>query len=442
MNSKPAALGVIPPPDTHDTHDTHDAIDVHNYQPQNELYLWWLTQPNKPRLVGALASVFGGKSVSLRYDAAWLANGVALSEDLPLLPMEHLPSHAERAAGAVDDARPDRWGERVIRFLDRPARLSMLEYLLFAGDERFGALGVSALPERYVPRRIGPLPQLGDVPTVARLVQQLQNGDAIDPKATEHRRLIAPGRTMGGARPKALLDIKGHPWVIKFPEPGDLWDSGLVEQASMLLAKKAGIRVAATQAVPVRQGRHAEHAVAVQRFDRSANGVRVHAISAHAALSAAGEPMSYPALALWLRRLGRANVARAHAHELFARMVFNILLDNTDDHEKNHALLMGDDARFELSPAYDVLPTGHMLGQQSLLVGQAGTDSNLGNALSQCAQFGLKRQEAVDATRQVVRHINRWQKHFASCGVVPKDMAVLADVIDRPALLAQRREFS
>jgi serine/threonine-protein kinase HipA len=421
--------------------DSPDAIDHHNYKPQNELYLWWLTRPDNPRLIGTLAGVLASKAVSLRYDAAWIAHGVALSEDLPLLPTEHLPSHADRAAGAVDDARPDRWGERVIRFLDRPARLSMLEYLLFAGDERFGALGVSALPDRYLPRRIGPLPQLSDIPTVARLVQQLQNGETISPRAAEHRRLIAPGRTMGGARPKALLDIKGHPWVIKFPEAGDLWDTGLVEHATMTLAKKAGIRVAATLAVPVQQRGALQHAVAVQRFDRSAAGLRSHAISAHVALSAAGEAMSYPALGQWLRRLGRANSAKNDAKELFTRMVFNILIDNTDDHEKNHALLMGDDARFALSPAYDVLPTGQMLGQQSMGVGASGTDSTLDNALSQCPQFGLKRQEAVDAVRQVASVVHRWQSHFKRLGVVPKDIALLADAIDRPALLAQRKAF-
>ena len=87
-----------------------------------------------------------GKGVSLTYAASWIAHGFRLSEDLPLADIEYLPVENSMAAGAVDDARPDRWGERVIQFLDKPPRLSLMEYLYFAGDDRFGVLGVSTSP--------------------------------------------------------------------------------------------------------------------------------------------------------------------------------------------------------------------------------------------------------------------------------------------------------
>ena len=132
------------------------------YTPSDELHLWWLAQPLQPRYVGALHMVRTVRGVSLHYGADWLANGVALSEDLPLIDEEFLPRERDSAAGAVDDARPDRWGERVIRFIDKPPRLSLLEYLYFAGDERFGALGVSLSASEYQPRRLGPLPTLAD----------------------------------------------------------------------------------------------------------------------------------------------------------------------------------------------------------------------------------------------------------------------------------------
>ena len=99
--------------------------------------------PARPVLIGELGMVRATRGVSLRYAASWRAAGFPLSEDLPLVDTEFLPSTKETAAGAVDDARPDRWGERVIRLLDKPSRLSLMEYLFFAGDERFGALGVS-----------------------------------------------------------------------------------------------------------------------------------------------------------------------------------------------------------------------------------------------------------------------------------------------------------
>src|SRR5919108_1092897 len=124
------------------------------YKPTDELYLWWVSDPRQPRYVGVLRYVQRTgqhpRGVSLTYADAWLARGFALSEDLPLVPGEFFPVEQDAAAGAVEDARPDRWGERVIRFLDKPPRLSTLEYLFFAGDDRFGALGVSLSPDQYL----------------------------------------------------------------------------------------------------------------------------------------------------------------------------------------------------------------------------------------------------------------------------------------------------
>lgn len=99
------------------------------YEPGDSLALWILTDPSRPRLVGELRLVRSLQSVSLRYAPSWLAEGFALSEDLPLIDAEFAPSARHSVVGAVDDARPDRWGERVIRFIDKPTRLSLLEYL-------------------------------------------------------------------------------------------------------------------------------------------------------------------------------------------------------------------------------------------------------------------------------------------------------------------------
>lgn len=133
------------------------------YAPQDTMYLWWLANPQVPVLIGELRLADRNQRVSLRYDKTWLANGFALSEDLPLIDSEHLPSDKHRAAGAVDDARPDRWGERIIQLIDRPSRLSLLEYLYFAGDQRTGALGVALSSQTYLPRPNGPLPKFASL---------------------------------------------------------------------------------------------------------------------------------------------------------------------------------------------------------------------------------------------------------------------------------------
>lgn len=338
------------------------------YRPRDQLFLWLLTVPAEPVLIGELNMVRTLRGVSLRYAGAWLERGFALSEDLPLAAQEFMPPERDTAPGAVDDARPDRWGERVIRFLDKPPRLSLLEYLYFAGDDRFGALGVSTSAERYEPRRTGPLPTLADTGRISELVKKVLANEAI-PEA--QKRLISPGATMGGARPKALLDIDGEPWVVKFSE-GDAIDAPLVEHAAMTLASRAGIRSATTMPIRLVDG----HAVAIKRFDRQ-RGRRLHALSANVALKAAAERLGYPELAQLLRRRGvvAGGVNAAQMRELFRRMVFNILIDNTDDHEKNHVLLVDDAQQYELSPAFDVLPSGQALGYQQMRVGTREADS-------------------------------------------------------------------
>ncbi len=404
------------------------------YALSDELALWWLADPLRPRHIGTLRLLRragqqpGG--VSLEYSPQWRANGIALSEDLPLREGEFLPVESDAAAGAVDDARPDRWGERVIRLIDRPPRLSTLEYLYFSGDDRFGALGVSTSAGDYLPRRYGPLPVLADLQAMHDLVRQVEAGDAVDEPL---RRLVAPGATLGGARPKALLELEGSQWVVKFGQAGDALDGPLIEHATMTLAATAGIDVCQTRALRLQSG----HAVAVRRFDRS-GALRCHAVSAHVALRAAREAFGYPELALLLRRRAAADHFAAQGEQLFRRMVFNILIDNTDDHEKNHALLVDGAQRYRLSPAFDILPSGQALGYQQLRVGRDGADSTLANARSEHRAFALTAARAHALSAEVARSVQGWRAHFTAQGVGSRDLALLAEQIERPFLREQR----
>lgn len=400
-----------------------------------EAFLWWLADPARPVRIGTLRLVRALRGVSLQYDPAWLQAGIALSEDLPLRDIEQLPTRRDHAAGAVDDARPDRWGETLIARLLRPPRLTVLDHLWYAGDERFGALGVSRFADRHVPHAPAPLPSLADAPALAQIVARVQAGEPLDERA---RRLIAPGRTMGGVRPKALIELDGAQWVIKFGEAGDPFDSAQVEHATLTLAASAGIRVPQTRVLTLPAG----HAVAIRRFDRQ-EGRRRHALSADVALHAARQPLSYPAIARLLRRLGPADAAAREAdrRELFRRMVFNLLVDNTDDHEKNHALLMDDAGALRLSPAFDVLPTGTGLGYQALAIGERGGDATIDNALSDCMSFGLTRDQAVAQAREVARQVAGWRAHFAGCGVRPVDLDRLSLTIDGDRLRGERESL-
>lgn len=398
------------------------------------LFLWYLADAAQPVLVGTLRLVLQGRGVSLQYAPGWRAHGFALSEDLPLGETEYLPAARDEVAGAVEDARPDRWGERVIQYLEKPSRLSLAEYLWFAGDERFGALGVSSSAEAYVPHDAAGLPTLRDVDQIHDLVRRVLENEPIPAPL---KRLLAPGATLGGARPKALIHIDGEQWIVKFGEPGDAIDMGLVEHATMTLAAKAGIDAAPTRALRLTDG----HAVAVRRFDR-AGGRRLHAQTAFVALRAEGNTYGYPELAQLLRRRAPAAQAAAQMKQLFRRMVFNILVDNTDDHEKNHALLMDDRQHLALSAAYDVLPTAQGLGLQQMRVGREGADASLANALSEARLFGLSAADARADVAAVARVCGEWNKHFKAAGVSARDVEYLAQFVDRAFLREQRETFA
>ncbi len=407
---------------------------VDAYKPQDAMSLWWLGAGRKsaPCLIGRIFLADGNRKVGLEYASDWRQQGFALSEDLPLAGGVFLPKERDMAAGAVDDARPDRWGERVIRNLYKPARLSVLEYLYFAGDDRFGALGVSAASAGYLPSGGGAMASLATLPDMERAIAAVLAGE---PLTEPLKRLLKPGPSFGGARPKSLIEMDGAQWVVKFSE-GEDFDTELVEHATMRLAAECGIQVATTRALPLPRG----HAIAIRRFDREGDQ-RSHVISANTALRAAGLPMGYPELAQCLRKIARPEAIRGHQQELFRRMVFNILMDNTDDHEKNHAFVRAADGFYDLSLAYDVVPSVQGLGQQQLRVGKGEAESSIENALSQVEAFGLKKDAAVETIRRVAGVVDGWQAFFQSLGVGKKDLDLLAQYIDGPNLEVQRAEF-
>lgn len=416
-----------------------NAVSPRTYAPQDQLYVWAMVNPAAPTLVGEVSlSQLVADCATFNYTPDWW--NFALSEDMPIVPGQVF-STGERstAPGAIDDARPDRWGERIIRHIDRPARLSILEMLLFAGDDRFGALGVSTSAEQYIPRYLGPYPQLKDLAQLAAAVEDVQTQAPI---TAEIQRLIQPGVTLGGARPKALLQTDNGPCVIKFSELDDPVDTPLIEHATMMLAAQAGMYVANTDVLPLpqRYGK-ARHALTIERFDRL-GPYRVHCQSAHTALRAAKLEQSYSNLATILLRLGHPDRQAAMREELFKRMVFNILMDNTDDHERNHSISLNlADGYYDLTPAYDVVPSLQNLGYQALVVGTAGSESSLENALTQINEYGIKMPRAIELIRQVAAAVDRWAAHFTALGVSQSDMELLAASIDRDALRSQRQAF-
>ena len=418
---------------------TEPAINPRTYVLQDQLYVWALVNPAAPTLVGEVSlSHLVANCATFTYAPQWW--NFPLSEDMPLVQGQMFSAgQRDTAPGALDDARPDRWGERIIRQIDRPARLSILEMLLFAGDDRFGALGISISAEQYIPRHLGPYPQLQELVQLAAAMEEMQTQA---PLTAEMQRLLQPGVSLGGARPKALLQTDAGPCIIKFSELDDTVDTPLIEHATMKLAAKAGLYIAPTDVLSIasRYGK-ARHALTIERFDRLGD-YRVHCLSAKTALRAAGLQESYSALATILLRLGHPDRQAAMREELFKRMVFNILMDNTDDHERNHSISLNlADGYYDLTPAYDVVPSLQNLGYQALSVGSLGAESSLENALSEINEFGIKKPRAKELIKQVTAAVDSWADHFRQLGVCPADMEQLAASIDRDALRLQRQEY-
>lgn len=212
-------------------------------------------------------------------------------------------------------------------------------------------------------------------------------------------------------------------------------DTPLIEHAAMTWAARCGIDVAETRALPLRD----RHAVAVRRFDRIDGGARVHAVSAHVALRAVGEAFGDPQLVQQLRRLRRAEDIARQQIQLCRRMVFDILVDNTDDHERNHALLRQADGHWTPSPAFDIVPSLSGPGYQAMAVGRDDAVSTLDNAGSEAAAFGLEPAAARAIVRAIATTVQDWRRHFEACGVKTADPDMAAQCLDNDRLGAQRR---
>jgi serine/threonine-protein kinase HipA len=183
--------------------------------------------------------------------------------------------------------------------------------------------------------------------------------------------------------------------------------------------------------------------VAIERFDRHANQ-RLRALSAKTVLLAGvgfgAEPLdelSYGAMASFLLQAGAASRQAQQRTELFRRMAFNILIENSDDHEKNHAFLF-DAGAWSLAPAFDVLPNTSNAGYQQMGVGKQGALGTLGNALSECRLFGLSREQAIEEWFKVAEVVAEWDQVFAGFGVSGKDIGYWRTFVDQPERKAMR----
>jgi serine/threonine-protein kinase HipA len=348
--------------------------------------------------------------------------------ELPLRPGRFETVKLKGIFGALRDASPDAWGRRIIeRHLNSNA-LSETDFLLHSPEDRVGAL---AFGRGKTPP--APTTRFNQVVTLESLLKfaELVEADDSTILPAQIAELIQPGTSIGGARPKNVVETEEGLWIAKFPEKGDRWNNTRVEASMLALARECGLRSCDARVVEVAGA----DVLLVRRFDRvkiSEGYLRHRFVSALTVLDAGDTIVdrarwSYLLLADELRR--RSHRVLADLRELFGRMVFNALISNTDDHPRNHGLIApGKD--FELAPAYDLTPnplTSVERRDLALTVGRFNRYANRENLLSECERFRLDKPQAaavIDQMKQTVE--SRWHAVLRSHGVSEKDCSLLA----------------
>jgi serine/threonine-protein kinase HipA len=369
------------------------------------------------------AGLLGRNVGEFQYVNSWLRNehGQAFPLDpvnLPLSPELYFTTKRYGLFGPLADTTPDRWGQRLVR-ITHPGPLSPVEWLMLTGDDCVGCLAytIDAAPPASGPHVLPfhTLPQLADA------FDRILRGEAADPKL---ERLYRAGQSLGGVRPKAVIEHDGALWIAKFQRHDDDIDQCAAEYATMQLAFRCGIEVAATKLVDVDENRRA---VLVRRFDRGPGPdfhPTAHYLSACSILDVddTSSDGSYPQIAGALRAHSAAHAR--DREELFRRMVFNVLCGNRDDHLKNHALLY--DGHWRLSPAFDIVPQSEtMEPMQAIGVGIMGGHPTVENCLSRCGEFGLNKDAARVIAQKMMADMRPWQEVFRSLKVSEQTVAAM-----------------
>ena len=365
-----------------------------------EAYVWiWLPGATAPVVAGRIAR--DGERLIFNYGQSYLDRNDRIpiyESELPLRSGAIAPEAGLSMAGCLRDAAPDAWGRRVIlnRTFGRKgkdvdtAALDELTYLLESGSDRIGALDFQHSPSEYVPRdaRAATLEEL------LNAAEKVENGEPLTPDLD---RALFHGTSLGGARPKAMIQERDTKMIAKFSSSTDTYNVVKAEYVAMRLAARAGLDVA-----PVRLAHAAGRDVLlVERFDRSRtkDGWTRKAMVSALTLFGLDEMMaryaSYEDLAEIIRH--RFTSPRSTLHELYGRLVFNVLCGNTDDHARNHAGFW-DGEHLTLTPAYDICPqrrSGNEASQAMLIVGDNRT-STLATCLEAAANFHLSEKAAKD----------------------------------------------
>jgi len=380
-----------------------------------------------PQEIGTLGyeRVRGKDHFVFEYSHEWLKQhgGIVLSGDLMNVPSLQHPRSADNVFGFVKDSFPDRWGRLL---LDRRERLKaqaegrpvrmLTNYDYLTGIEDFTRMGgirykykdedsegFINVSEKYL---VPPIESLRALCDACHEIELAEERNEL-PEQRWLDQLIDPGTSLGGARPKVnVIDTDGRLYVAKFPSKKDLENTELIEHFSHRLAAKAGINVAQTRTIKISKDRDL---LLSERFDRTADGRRIHFASAMSLLGlddGAGSSTGNGYLDIVDFILQGCVDVQQNLRELYRRVTFNVMFGNTDDHFRNHGFLLTQKG-WTLSPAYDINPGTKT--NQCLLIDQYTEQSDASNLLQASGSYMLEQQEAAEIIEEVRSAIKDWR---------------------------------
>jgi serine/threonine-protein kinase HipA len=397
-----------------------------------------------PHFVGRLWARARQKkeSASFEYDPAWLQNPVSFSLE-PALQLGPGPFHTADDIpmfGAIGDSAPDRWGRALMRRMERrradrekqvPRTLFEIDYLLLVDDQtRAGALRFKVEEEGPFLREsdAGRVPPLVELPKLLSAAQRVIDEDETD---EDLRLLLAPGSSLGGARPKASVrEQDGRLAIAKFPRKDDEVSTVLWEAVALELAAKSGINVASARVEKVGK----KPVLVLQRFDRKGI-LRIPFLSAMSMLGAKdNQPRSYLEIVDVLRRYGAA--PKRDMEALWRRIVFNIMISNTDDHLRNHGFLYEGPDGWRLSPAYDLNPVPVDIKPRVLTtaINEDDGTASLDLAMEVAEYFELDASAAQKIATRTGRAVSKWRSAAKQMGINDAEIDRMASAFEHADL--------
>lgn len=390
----------------------------------------------------------GRESLSFEYDRKWLHHPKRFSLDpaLQLLPGSFHASLEKPLFGAIEDSAPDRWGRLLMRRAEKRQAeqegrkahsLREIDFLLLVDDEaRQGALrfkhDVGPFLTTYEKNSIPPLISVGAL--LASSNHVLEDSDTNE----DLKLLLAPGSSLGGARPKASVrDKDGHLTIAKFPKKDDEIDVIGWEAVALTLAKQAKIVVPEWRL----ENAGRKRILLSRRFDRQGH-IRIPFLSAMSALSAKdNEVHSYLEIADAIRQMSLT--PKADLESLWRRIVFNVLISNVDDHLRNHAFLYSQTSGWRLSPAYDINPTPVDIRPRVLSTAITLTDTtaSIDLAMEVAHYFDLNDLQMKQIISEVALAVAQWRKEAQHLKIKKAEIERMASAFEHEDLQKSLTRF-